>query len=155
MVALIQPVARLPDGQTVAYWTAEAVWQRLQEAARTLKALPATGCFPHNGAIWWPDVVRSFWDIWNSLDDDDSRKRYADDRNRAKVAPLPSAITAMDEALRWLGWIQDRRQIRALWGLALGARPGRVARELGVHRSTLAGWKREALDRIVRRLNAT
>ena len=61
----------------------------------------------------------------------------------------------MDEALGWLAWIEDRRQVRLLWALALGVKPGRLAREFGVSRQTLAVWRRAALERLVGRLNGS
>lgn len=150
----IMPIATLGGGQSIEYWTRDAVMDRLAAAARTLKALPGAGCFPHSGAAWWPEVVRGFWEVWNALDDADSRRRYASDRNQTRAQPSARAITAMDEALRWIGWVPDRRHCRVLWGAALGVKPGRLAREMGVSREIIRVWRTVALDQIVRRLNA-
>jgi len=148
--------ARFADGRQVAAWSRDAVAERLAEAARTLRALPATGCFPRGLAAYWPEPVRGFWEVWNALEGEADRQRYAESRlARAArpAAPSAAAIDAMDEALRWLAWIEDRRQVRLLWGLALGVKPGRLARELGVSRQTVAVWRRAALERVACRLN--
>jgi hypothetical protein len=134
------------------------VAERLAAAARTLRALPATGCFPRGLAARWPEPVRGFWEVWNALDGADERRRYAEARHAKAsrpVAPSAAAIDAMDEALRWLAWIEDRRQVRLLWALALGVKPGRLARELGVSRQTVAVWRRAALERLACRLNGS
>lgn len=148
------PTATLADGSTVSFWTREAVLDRLQEAARTLKALPAHGCFPGGNKAAWPEVVRSFWEVWNVLDDG-GRTRLGRERNHVRPRPSSQAIDQMDEALTWLAWVRDRRHVRVLWGLALGLKPGRLAQEAGVHRSTIASWKSEALAAIVQQLNVS
>lgn len=147
--------ARLADGQVVAAWSREAVAERLADAARTLKALPAKGCFPQVLGARWPAVVRGFWEVWNALEDAAARRDYARERHRAQAVPSAAAIDAMDEALGWLGWIEDRRHLRAAWALALGVKPGRVAQELGVSRQTVNVWQRGVLERIARQLNAS
>lgn len=145
--------ATLADGRPVTAWSREAVAQRLAEAARTLKALPAAGCFPRGLGARWPEVVRGFWEVWNALEGEAGRRRFAAERNHRPATPGAAAIDAMDEALGWLGWLEDRRHARLLWGLALGARPGRLAQELGVSRQTAHAWSRQALERIALRLN--
>jgi len=150
-------VAQLADGRQVAAWSREAVAERLASAARTLRALPAAGCFPRGLAAHWPEPIRGFWEVWNALDGEAGRQRYTEARHARAArpaAPSAAAIDAMDEALRWLSWIEDRRQVRLLWGLALGVKPGRIARELGVSRQTAAVWRRAALERLAGRLNA-
>jgi hypothetical protein len=150
-------VARFADGREEAVWSREAVALRLADAARTLKALPATDCFPQRLAARWPAVVRGLWEVWNALDGESARRRYAEGRHEGQIGravPGAAAIDAMDEALSWIGWLEDRRHARALWALALGLKPGRVGRELGVTRQTVAVWQRDALELIARRLNA-
>lgn len=149
-------VARFADGREIAVWSREAVALRLVDAARTLKSLPATGCFPQRLAARWPAVVRSFWEVWNALDGESARRRYAEARHeeqQGRVAPSAAAIDAMDEALSWIGCLTDRRYARVLWALALGLKPGRVGREMGITRQTVVVWQRGALEHIVRRLN--
>lgn len=146
--------AELADGRVVTAWSRAAVAERLADAARTLKALPAQGCFPRALGARWPAVVRGFWEVWNAMEDADARRDYAASRHRTPAAPSAAAIDAMDEALAWLGWVEDRRHVRAAWALALGVKPGRVARELGVSRQTVSVWQRGVLERIARRLNA-
>lgn len=150
-------VARFADGREVAVWSREAVALRLAEAARTLKALPDTGCFPQRLAARWPAVVRGFWEVWNALDGELARQRYAEARHEeqlGRAAPRAAAIDAMDEALSWIGWLDDRRHARVLWALALGLKPGRVGREMGITRQTVSVWQRNGLELIVQRLNA-
>lgn len=149
-----QPTARLPDGQTVPYWTAEAVWQRLQEAARTLSIMPIQGALPGRMRSLMPNTIPSFWEAMNSMSPEE-REQWIEERNRGQRArPLPAAVDRMDEALAWMAAVEPVQHRQAMWALALGMKPGRVARELGVHRETLRLWKRTVLDQIVRRLNA-
>lgn len=150
----IMPTATLKNGQTLAYWDRDAVMERLAEAARTLKAMPGTGCFPHNGSAWWPEVIRGFWEVWNVLEGPETRRQYAEERNYVRLPPRAAAIDRMDQSLRWLNWVDDRRQVRVLWALALGIKPGRLRVEMGVSREMIRIWKHRALDQIVCRLNA-
>lgn len=149
-------VAQLADGRQVAAWSREAVAERLASAAGTLRALPAAGCFPRGLAAHWPEPIRGFWEVWNALDGEAGRQRYTEARHARAArpaAPSAAAIDAMDEALSWIGWLTDRRYARVLWALALGLKPGRVGREMGITRQTVVVWQRGALEHIVRRLN--
>lgn len=145
---------RMADGSRVEAWSREAVAERLEEAARTLKALPAGGCFPQGLGARWPEPVRSFWETWNALPDRAARERDAAERNDRPAVPSAGAIDRMDETLAWLAWVPERRKVRVLWARALGVRPTTLARTLGCHRDTVTAWQRQGLEAIARRLNA-
>ncbi len=144
---------RLPDGSRQQVWSRDAVAERLEEAARTLKSLPTKGCFPKGLAAQWPEVVRGFWETWNALPDQGARRSFAEDRLAAVVIPSAAAIDRMDQTLGWLCWIGERRKVRVLWARALGVRPTLLARSLGCHRDTVTAWQRQGLEQIARRLN--
>lgn len=139
--------ARLPDGQQVTFWTAEAVMERLKDAAETLRKLPNGG----GRSSSWPEVVRSFWEVWNSLDEE-GRKQLEKERSEARSRPSGEKIDDMDEALTWLLWL-DPRQRRVLWASATGVGAGKLARQMRVNRETIRRWKRQGLHQIVGRLN--
>lgn len=144
---------RMSDGTSQEAWSREAVAERLEEAARTLKSLPARGCFPQGLSARWPEPVRSFWETWNALPDRGARKRYSEARLENRSVPGAAAIDRMDEALAWLTWVPERRKVRVLWARALGVRPTVLARTLGCHRDTVTVWQRQGLEAIARRLN--
>lgn len=154
---MTQPTATLANGQQLAYWTRDAVMDRLQEAARTLRNLPGAGCFPGGNRAAWPPVVQDMLEaLQGSIGDDDftdRRRSLENSRNRVRSRPTPQAISRLDETLAWLAWIPDRRHVRVLWARATGIKTGRLARELQVNRDTVRVWGRYALDRIVQALN--
>lgn len=147
------PTATLANGQQLAYWTRDAVWERLQEAARTLAIMPIQGALPGRMKSLMPNTIPSFWEAMNSMTPEE-REQWIEERNRGQRArPLPAAVDRMDEVLRWMAAVSEARQRQVTWALALGLKPGRIARELGVHRETVRLWKHQTLDQIVRRLN--
>lgn len=89
--------------------TREHVAERLEEAARTLRALPARGCFPARPRALWPEPIQRAED-WLSLpgspsflaDLEHARQRAAEDRLRIRITPTAAEIARMDEALEWL-----------------------------------------------------
>lgn len=141
--------ARMADGQEVAFWTAEAVMLRLEEAARTLRRLP--GGVDLGARAGWPDIVRSYWEVWNTLDEE-GRKALERERHQARSRPSSQAIDEMDQTLCWLLWVDSRRR-RVLWATAVGVGTGKLARQMGVNRETVRRWKRQAIHQIVGRLN--
>lgn len=131
---------------------AETVILRLEEAGRTLIALPGKGCFPAREGSSWPAVVHDFAEGYG----------YHDVKVRP---PVPSAqeITRMDEAYRWVGLIDERlishRKIVLLRSLVhpVSERHRFSWRKIG----KLFGWSHEAvrvwhaqgIDRIVAAAN--
>jgi Domain of unknown function (DUF6362) len=113
-------------------WTPTLVAERLAEAANVLARLP-------------DERVRGLYDLWPRLVGE--RCGYA----RA-VAAAPEAIDRMDEALRWLGWLEPEER-RLVWLRAEGMPWKWIIRRLGVGRTT--AWQRWtiALLKIATRLN--
>lgn len=141
-------------------WTHELVAERLREAMATLKAMPATGCFPAGARSTMPDPVQRLAD-WMpqpgsaSFDQDYAHvlQRVADERHRTRGAPTAAAIERMEEALGWQWLVSPRRYWQALAGWASGARTGAVAKRLDVTVWTARRWRQDALDQIVWGLN--
>ena len=117
-------------------WTPQAVAERLAEAADVLARLPDTR------------VPRGFYSLWPLASDSTAEPARA----RPAAAP-PEAIDRMDEALRWLGWLDaDERPL--VWLRAVGLPWKRITYRLGIGRTT--AWQRWtiALLKIMTRLNA-
>lgn len=122
-------------------WTPKVVAERVEEAADTLRRLPAVKVQGYFST--WPEVVRDFWDAYGWHD--------------AEVRPgppLPRAIDRMDETLCWLRWL-DPDETRLVWLRAEGVRWKLICARFGVGRTT--AWHRweSALAKIAIRLNAT
>ena len=88
MNAISRPtVSRLPDN--LEYVDAPYVIGRLEKAGQTLIALPGTGTRPAAYRVMWPE-------FWTAVED-----MAAAEKTRYPV-PSAAAITAMDEAFRWI-----------------------------------------------------
>ena len=124
-------------------WTPDRVRARLEEAAETLKRLPAVGCFPAALRAQWPDVVRTFWEAYG-----------ADAPCRPRVRPHPAAISRMDEALPWLRWVDDPGRRMVCFARAAGVGEKRLAEEIAVSRATIGRWRKDAEGLIADRLAA-
>ncbi len=114
-------------------WTPGLVAERLAEAADVLARLP-------------DERAGGFYDLW-------PRIVGATGRGPSPPAPAPEAIDRMDEALRWLTWLEsEERQL--VWLRAEGMPWKWITRRLGIGRTT--AWQRwsTALLKIVVRLNA-
>ncbi len=144
--------AQLKDGTEVTLYTPEYVKARLEEAAQTLRRLPATGCFPQGHKAHWPEVVREFWEEWN-VRGEGEREAFADERNRVRLSPSPAQIERMDEALMWFYYIKQPKHRMVVFARSMGVRAAVLARQLNVHRNTLAGWHEAGMQRIVAALN--
>ena len=131
-------------------WTHDEVERRLQEAMTTLRRLP----MPRNGMpvgdrSHWPEVARSFWEIYGGTGAEHRREIDAD-RNRTKLPPLPHQVERMDEALGWLHMIRDRRHRKVVFARSHiwpdSDRPitswVKLQKEMGVCRETLRRWYR-------------
>ena len=123
-----------------ARWTPEVVAERLEEAADTLRRLPAVRVQGYFST--WPAVVRDFWEAfgWH-----DAEVRLG--------PPAPAAIDRMDETLQWLRWLNPD-ETRLVWLRAEGVRWKLISARFGVGRTT--AWYRwsGALTKIVAELNA-
>ena len=135
--------AELPGGVEISYWTAEDVQARLARAAETLRALRVSGMRPGGHRNTWPDVVQDFWDAYGD-----------NEKEPRRGTPSSRAIDEMDEVIGWLFWLDDRNARIVVWGKAMGIKTGKIADRLGVHRETARRWYREAVEIVLRRLNA-
>ena len=147
--------ATLRDGSRITLYSAHYVKERLEQACRTLQRLP----MPRHGrprefGNYWPDTILDFWAMWNALDQDEKDEREKD-LNRTRIWATPQQITEMDEALTWLNYILDPRHRRVVFARALGIRPSKLTKKLGVCRTTIFYWQQSAVGQIVVALNST
>jgi hypothetical protein len=114
-------------------WTPALVAERLEEAVDVLSRLPDRR-------------AGGFYDLWPRL-------VGAADTSPIPATPAPEAIDRMDEALRWLCWLEPEER-RLLWLRAEGLPWKRITHRLGIGRTT--AWQRwtMALLKISVRLNA-
>lgn len=112
------------------------VIQRLREAADTLRRLGMRGLRPAAMKAGWPDVARSAWEAFNA---------EAPEKTRViRSAPSPALISRMDEAIRWLLWI-ERGTAVIVWAKASGVKWRTLEHRLGLSESTLRNRRREAI----------
>jgi hypothetical protein len=114
-------------------WDQEAVARRLEEAVDVLARLPQ-------------ERACGFYDLWPKLVGEPCR-------HTRPAAAAPEAIDRMDEALRWLTWLEPGER-RLVWLRAEGLPWKRITYRLGIGRTT--AWQRwtAALLKIAVRLNA-
>jgi hypothetical protein len=114
-------------------WSEEAVARRLEEAVDVLARLPE-------------DAARGIYDMW-------PRIVGAPWASAGRAAAAPEGIDRMDEALRWLTWLEPEER-RLVWLRAEGLPWKWITHRLGIGRTT--AWQRwkMALLNIATRLNA-
>lgn len=141
---------RTPDAGN---FTAEYVIARLQEACSTLAAMRVSGTRPAGYRSSMPEIVRNFWDCYQSQGVIDIR------------LPQPTArdISNADEALAWVALIPADRYVlrRLVLARSIMRRSGRPAQSwrdlgdlLGASHTAVKGWFDDAISLIVRKLNA-
>ena len=95
-----------------AHMTADDVIARLEDAGRTMMALPPKG---------WTTGARNFWPA--IVQDPAEAYGYTDEEVRPAI-PSAARITAMDEAFGWLAYIPDDRYVlRRIVGARALVRP--------------------------------
>lgn len=84
--------------QTIATlaWTREQVIARLEDAGRTIIAMPASGVWPGGMRSTMPDVLQSIWDSYGT-----------EPAALRPGTPSARAITKMQETWHWLAMIDD------------------------------------------------
>lgn len=127
---------------------AETVVYRLEEAGRTLLALPKAGCYPGNYKVAWPEVVHAAIEAYG----------WDGELPRAAV-PAAAAITRMDEAWRWVSLIrEDRRQHRRIVLMRSLVNPiterhqwsyRRIGKAFGWDYRAVQRWHEQGIDMIV------
>src|ERR1700734_1419122 len=96
--------AALPAG--LEFVNAAYVQRRLDGAGKTLVSLPATGTLPAKYKVAWPEAVQAITGV----------RDFDPDAVGVISRPSAAAITAMDEAFRWValagdGAVQTKRLI--------------------------------------------
>ena len=121
-------------------WTLTLVDARLEEAADTLRRLPAVKVQGHFGT--WPPIIRDFWEAfgWHDVE-------------VRPGPPSPDAIDRMDDTLRWLRWLEPD-EVRLVWLRAECVRWKVIAHRFGMDRSTAWRHWTYALSKIASRLNS-
>jgi hypothetical protein len=121
-------------------YTGKDVRERLEEAARTLRALPAKDR-PKGYDTAWPDVVRQAAEAYGW-----------DAAVPPRITPSAAEIGRMEECFAWLSWLEPRdRQI--VWLRAAGVRWRAICVRVGYARTH--AWRRQvaALKRIAEQAN--
>jgi len=121
-------------------WTPKTVEARLEEAAHTLRRLPALKVQGYFST--WPPIIQDFWEAFGW--------------HEAEVRlgpPSPTAIDRMDETMLWLRWL-DPDEVRLVWLRAEGVRWKIIGHRFGIDRSTAWRHWTYALIKIATRLNS-
>ena len=119
-------------------WTIDEVAARFAEAAHTAQRLPSVRVQGYFNV--WPTIVRQQWE---TLSHEPIPMR--------PIPPSPEAIERMEEAMRWVQWLEvgDRHLV---WMRAKDVAWNRIARRFGCNRATAWRRWRRALDAVVARL---
>lgn len=115
----------------------EQVAEWLNDAAFTLAAMPANGCWPGGMRSYWPDIVADREDLDWPMESDIR-------------PPLPTSdeVSRMDLALSWVPMVADRGQ-KAVVNMRLIVHPisgqhrwtwTKIGRKLGISHHTAKGW---------------
>lgn len=123
-------------------WTEDMVEDSFKEAARTLKRLYVPGTKPQGYFNAWPDMVYTVWEL------------EAQEKLPLRLGPPDGmAIDRMQETFNWLSWLTrvDERKIIAM--RAQGMRWKKITFEIGCSRTHAWAIHKNALIKIVRRLN--
>ena len=133
---------------------AETVILRLEEAGRTLIALPNRHCFPASTGSSWPPIVHEAVEAYG----------YGEVEIRPPV-PSAQAITRMDEAYCWVGHIDARltshRKIVLLRSLVHPVSERhqfswrKIGQKFGWSHEAVRIWHAQGIDRIVTGVNGT
>lgn len=116
--------------------TPDYVWARLKEAFQTLKQLPER-TLPAAYGSSLPEPILGPGEAWPM-------------KKRAVFSA--ARISRMEEAIQWPLLIEDMDRRKALVGLALGVRVQVLLAELGISRTTLYRFSKEASNEICEKL---
>jgi hypothetical protein len=134
--------------------TVEWVQDQFQMAGRAIRATRLTARdIPQGARSGWPEIVRSHDDLYAALvgASDSEAKEMVADRYVARPAATREDIAAQDRCIVWLLWLPKKRQAVVL-GSALGIPRRRIGDIVGVDRTTLWRWEKDAYEEIVYRL---
>lgn len=122
-------------------WMPEEIELRLRSAAQTLRVLPrGKNSAPSSNMAAWPDIVRRVFH--------DTPK----DLVVSAAVPPAAEITAMDEALLWLHWLNNQER-KLIWARACRVTWRKLEAVDGRSRETLRKRHHEALITIAAHLN--
>jgi len=120
-------------------WTIDEVAARFAQAAQTARRLPPVHVQGYFNV--WPAIIRQQWE---TLSHEPIPMR--------PISPSPEAIERMEEAMRWVQWLEvDDRHL--VWMRAKDVAWSRVARRFGCNRATAWRRWRMALEAVVVRLS--
>ncbi|MBF0148366.1 MAG: hypothetical protein HQL85_19605 [Magnetococcales bacterium] len=121
-------------------WTSKMVASRLDEAAATMKRLPAIG--PRDMKSLWPPIIQEFWEAYGW---DEAKIRLG--------SPSADAISRMDECMLWLRWL-EKDQIQLVWARAERLPWKVILERMGVSRATAWRLWSSSLSELAVRLNS-
>lgn len=76
-------------------WTRRDVEDRLREALMTLRRVPGKGIYPSTKMVGWPDIVRSYWEAYNT-----------EPQRKPRLLATARDLAEMDEVLGWIArWL--------------------------------------------------
>lgn len=137
-------------------WSPDDVRERLDDAGRTLVALPMPkGERPQSVRSHWPETARQAEDAFFALvgADDQIKQDFSRDHNAVRAAPSARAVARMEEVLNWLWYLSDERKRRLCLARAL-IHPvsdrhlvsyRKLGRIFGLHHDTMRAWHDRAL----------
>jgi hypothetical protein len=120
-------------------WTVEMVEERLVEAAGVMKRLPEVKVPGYFST--WPKIVHDFADRVEQEPEPLSRPR-----------PSPEAISRMEQALDWLGWLEPV-DAKIVWSRAEGTAWKMICYRFAISRATAHRRWQYALSVIAWQLN--
>lgn len=121
-------------------WTEQMIADRLIEAARTMRRLPAVKVQGYASA--WPEML--FSDI----------EKMQMELKPEQWPAMPEQITRMEEACRWLRWVPNLNDRRLLWLRAERVQWKLICVKLGIGRTAANERWKNGLYLIIRSLNA-
>ncbi|MEA1938111.1 MAG: DUF6362 family protein [Pseudomonadota bacterium] len=136
-------VVTLTNGTRKEWYTPTFIRSRLEDAADTLKRLPAgRNAFPAGLRANWPPIVRNFFDAYGR-----------DQEQELRIPPQARAITRMDEVLLWLNLIEQVQIRRIVFARALGMSLRKIGRQSGLSHEHVRRLESNGLETIATMLN--
>ena len=144
-------------------WSPDDVRDRLEDAGRTLMALPIPkGERPQGVRSHWPEAARQAEDAFFALvgANDEVKQDFFRDHNAVRVTPNARAVARMEEVLSWLWYLSDERKRRLCLSRAL-IHPvsdrhvvsyRKLGRIFGLHHDTMRAWHDRALSDLAQAL---
>jgi len=122
-------------------YTQQMIADRLEEAARTMRRLPAVKVQGY--AAYWPEMLYS------------ERERYQMENKSQRCLPTPEKIERMEEACNWLRFLINIEDRRLLWLRAERASWKYICAKFGIKRSAANERWKNGLEMISLNLTRT